>query len=75
MGTFVLFVKQVCDTCKEFMTINEAAKEMEVSHWTIRRWINQRKFPVTKINSKVIRIRKDDLEKFRKKHTVKEWDI
>ncbi len=55
------------------MTITEASKYMEVSHWTIRRWIRQRKFPVTKINSRVIRIKKDDLEQFRRKHTVKEW--
>jgi len=55
------------------MTITEASNYMEVSHWTIRRWIRQRKFPVTKINSRVIRIKKDDLEQFRRKHTVKEW--
>jgi excisionase family DNA binding protein len=55
------------------MTITEAAKYMEVSHWTIRRWIRQRLFPVTKINSRVIRIKRDDLEAFRNKHRVNEW--
>ena len=55
------------------MTITEAAKEMEVSHWTIRRWIRQRLFPVTKINSRVIRIDKDDLANFKLKHRVKEY--
>ena len=55
------------------MTIKEAAKEMEVSHWTIRRWIRQRLFPITKINSRVIRIDRDDLLKFKRKHKVKEY--
>jgi len=57
------------------MTIKEAAKEMEVSHWTIRRWIRQRLFPVTKINSRVIRIDKDDLANFKRKHKVKEYTL
>ena len=55
------------------MTITEASEYMEVSHWTMRRWIKQRLFPVTKINSKVIRIDKRHLDKFKEKNTVKEW--
>ena len=55
------------------MTITEASDYMEVSHWTMRRWIKQRLFPVTKINSKVIRIDKRNLDKFKEKNTVKEW--
>ena len=55
------------------MTITEASEYMEVSHWTMRRWIKQRLFPVTKINSKVIRIDKRQLDKFKEKNTVKEW--
>ena len=55
------------------MTITEVAKDLEVSHWTVRRWIKQRKFSVIKINSRVIRINRDELEKFKRKHTIREW--
>ena len=55
------------------MTITEASDYMEVSHWTMRRWIKLRLFPVTKINSKVIRIDKRNLDKFKEKNTVSEW--
>jgi excisionase family DNA binding protein len=55
------------------MTITEAAEYMEVTHWTIRRWIKLRLFPVTKINSKIIRIDKDDLDDFKKENKVTKW--
>lgn len=57
------------------MTITEVANELEVSHWTVRRWIRERKFPVTKINSRVIRIKRDDLDKFISKNTVKAFSM
>ena len=55
------------------MTIQEASDYLEVSHWTVRRWIRLRLFPVTKINHKVIRIDKKDLDTFKEKNKVKEW--
>ncbi len=55
------------------MTITEAAEYMEVTHWTIRRWIKLRLFPVTKINSKIIRIDKDDLDEFKEENKVTKW--
>ena len=55
------------------MTITEAAEYMEVTHWTIRRWIKLRLFPVTKIYSKIIRIDKDALDEIKKENKVTKW--
>ena len=48
----------------KLLTIEESAEYVSASHWTIRKWIRQKRIPFVQINSRVKRIKKDDLDKF-----------
>jgi excisionase family DNA binding protein len=49
---------------RELLTIVKAAEYLNQSHWTIRKWIRQKRFPYLQVNSRVIRIEKSDLDAF-----------
>ena len=53
----------------DLLSIEEAAKEMKVSIYTIRSWQYQRKFPVHKLGRRVL-IARRDLEEFFQKGRV-----
>ncbi len=52
------------------LTINEAAKYMNQSHWTIRKWLRQKRIPYLQVNSRVIRIEKENLDEFVRENTI-----
>ena len=52
------------------LTINEAAKYMNQSHWTIRKYLRQARIPYIQINSRVIRIEKGDIDGFIAENTI-----
>ncbi len=43
------------------LSINQVADKFKVSHWTIRKWINQGFLPANKIGPKLWRIRNTDI--------------
>jgi len=55
---------------RELLTINEAAKYMNQSHWTIRKWLRQKRIPYLQVNSRVIRIEKENLDEFVRENTI-----
>lgn len=59
----------------ELLTITEAAEYLNQSHWTVRKWIRQNRFPYIQINSRVIRIRRDALDEFLKDSTIPQKKI
>ena len=50
-------------TKPKYITIQRAAEELGITHWTLRRWIDQGVLPATQIGGpgKRLLIHKDDL--------------
>ena len=46
---------------REYYTVAEAAKELDVSPSTVWRWIAAKRLPAYRVGARKIRIRKDDL--------------
>jgi len=53
------------------MTYDQAAEYLAVSTKTLRRWVAERKIPVIIISRKLVRFRKEDLDRFISKHYQK----
>jgi|TARA_R100001530_G_scaffold74160_1_gene52199 excisionase family DNA binding protein len=43
---------------------------MNQSHWTIRKWLRQKRIPYLQVNSRVIRIEKENLDEFVRENTI-----
>jgi excisionase family DNA binding protein len=48
---------------RDYYTVAEAAKELDVSPSTVWRWIEARRLPAYRVGARKIRINKDDLAK------------
>ena len=46
---------------RDYVTVAEAAKELDVSPSTVWRWIEARQLPAHRVGTRKIRIKKDDL--------------
>jgi excisionase family DNA binding protein len=55
---------------RELLTITEAAEYLNQSHWTIRKWLRQKRIPYLQVNSRVIRIEKENLDDFISDNTI-----
>jgi len=55
---------------RELLTITEAAEYLNSSHWTIRKWLRQKRIPYMQVNSRVIRIEKQRLDDFVAEYTI-----
>ena len=55
---------------RELLTIKAAAEYLNQSHWTIRKWLRQKRIPYLQVNSRVIRIEKENLDDFITENTI-----
>jgi excisionase family DNA binding protein len=51
------------------LSLEEAAKEMKVSIFTVRSWQYQKRFPIVKLGRRVL-VKREDLESFVNKNVV-----
>jgi len=54
----------------ELLTIPDAADYLNISHWTVRKWMRLKRIPYMQVNSRVIRIEKKDLDQFVKETKI-----
>jgi excisionase family DNA binding protein len=47
---------------RDYYTVAEAAKELDVSPSTVWRWIEARRLPAYRVGARKVRIKKDDLQ-------------
>jgi excisionase family DNA binding protein len=46
------------------MTIKQVALDMDVTSQTVLRWVSAKLLPVVRVNRRVLRVRRDDYERF-----------
>jgi excisionase family DNA binding protein len=51
------------------MTIKQVAEDMEVTPQTVLRWVAAKLLPVVRVNRRVLRVRRDDYERFLERKT------
>jgi excisionase family DNA binding protein len=49
---------------EKFLTTNEIAEILRVHQRTVQRWISSNRLKATKVGSKILRVRKQDLDEF-----------
>lgn len=49
---------------RQFLTTNEIAKILRVHQRTVQRWLSSNQLKATKVGPKVLRVRRQDLDKF-----------
>lgn len=54
----------------QWLTIAEVAQRLGLSTRTVRQMITDRRIPAARINSRVIRVSSDDLQRYLNRHTV-----
>jgi len=53
------------------LTVNEAARYLRVSPWTLRHWMSKHIIPYVKYNNGPVRLRRCDLDRFIARSLVK----
>lgn len=56
------------------LTYEQAANYLAVAIPTLRRWKAERKIPCVEVSRKVVRFRKEDLDRFISKHLKPAWE-
>ena len=51
------------------MTVKQVAEDMDVTPQTVLRWVSAKLLPVVRVNRRVLRIRRDDYERFLERKT------
>ena len=51
------------------MTIKQVALDMDVTPQTVLRWVSAKLLPVVRVNRRVLRVRRDDYERFLERKT------
>ncbi len=59
----------------ELLRVGEAAKALNVSRWTIYRWVEEDRLKATKIGKGSLRIFKDSIEALVEQNRKDNWDI
>jgi excisionase family DNA binding protein len=49
---------------EQFLTTNEIAQILRVHQRTVQRWISSNRLKATKVGPKILRVRREDLNKF-----------
>ena len=49
---------------EQFLTTNEIAEILRVHQRTVQRWISSNRLKATKVGPKILRVRREDLNKF-----------
>lgn len=57
-------------TQPDLLTIPQVAERLQVSPWTIRAWIRDRELPHIRMGRRVIRVKREALEGFVKRHGI-----
>ena len=59
----------------ELLRVGEAAKALNVSRWTIYRWVEEDRLKATKIGKGSLRIFRDSIEALVEQNRKDNWDI
>ena len=56
---------------KQELTIADVARQKQVSHWTVRKWIYEGRLKCQRYGHNTVRITEDQLEEFTRQHRGK----